>query len=61
MIPYYYTIPGKLALNAAVDEMAEHLSRDRLTLNEIADEMEITRGSACVIYRELCDRYGEVA
>lgn len=59
--PYFYTLPGKQAMNAAIDELAEHLSQDRLSLNEIADRMDISRGSACVVYRELCERYGEVA
>lgn len=50
--------PSQRQIDHALDWFAELLSFD-LTLNECADRMGITRGTGCVLYRMLCERYGE--
>lgn len=53
--------PSRSQIDAAVDALAEELSRDRDTLAQIAERLGRTFGTACVILRELCSRYGEEA
>jgi hypothetical protein len=58
----YYHLRGEPGPSAqqraqALDQFAEYLSAD-MALNDIADTMHITRGSACVFLRELDLRYG---
>jgi hypothetical protein len=59
IISPYSPTPRQLA--AGVDSLAEYLSQDCFTLNEIADRMEITRGTALVLFHKLCTLYGEAA
>jgi hypothetical protein len=51
--------PTLAQLDAAIADLAEHLSTDRYTLAEIAGLMGISRGSACALLRMLCEKMGE--
>jgi hypothetical protein len=53
------SFPTRAQLDEAVSDLAELLSLDRYTLAEIAARMEITRGTAAVLFCDLCARYGE--
>jgi predicted DNA-binding protein (UPF0251 family) len=55
-----YILPTAHQVEVATDELAENLSHG-FTLNECADRMEVSRGTACVLYCRICDRLGERA
>lgn len=52
------TQPTQAQLNAALEQFAELLSFD-LSLADIAERMQISVGSACVLLSNLCGLYGE--
>jgi hypothetical protein len=56
---YSYTLVTPAQMERALDQFAELLAMDRFTLADIARRMEVTVGTACVLLRELCLRYGE--
>lgn len=45
-------------IDAYVDQFAELLALD-LPLNTIADRLSVTRGTATVLLRHLCEKMGE--
>jgi predicted DNA-binding protein YlxM (UPF0122 family) len=48
------------AVERTLDAFADFLADD-LPLNDIADRLKITRGSACAYYRMLKERFGDQA
>lgn len=50
--------PSQRAFDDAIDDMAELLSRE-MSLTEIAAKLHVSVGTACVLLRMLCERYGE--
>lgn len=53
-------LPTKAQIEQALDTFAELLSLDH-SLNDIAASMSISRGTACVFLRMICDRLGAQA
>lgn len=56
----YSAIPRSVQFRAMLDDFAELLSND-LPLPEIANRLDITQGTACVLLSRLCAEFGERA
>ena len=52
--------PSEAQLDAAMSELAEHLSRG-FELADASDRMGVSRGTGCVIFRRLCLHLGPQA
>ena len=52
--------PSEAQLDAAMSELAEHLSRG-FELADASDRMGVSRGTGCVIFRRLCQHLGPQA
>jgi hypothetical protein len=58
VIPRYYLQPNQRWIDSAVDRLAELLSQG-FTINDASERMGVTRGTGCVLFRDLCARVGE--
>ncbi len=52
--------PSQAQIDYSLDQFAEYLSQD-LELPQIANLMQVSIGTTCVLLRLLCERFGEQA